>query len=319
MARKTRLHIPGGLYHVMLRGNGGQTVFFADSDYHHFYQLLKEGVERFGHRIHAFCAMTNHLHLAVQVEEISLAKIVQNFSSRYTRWINWQRGRCGHLFQGRYKAILVDADSYLLELVRYIHLNPVRAKQITDPLDYPWSGHRTYLGQEHLPWLTTDWVLSRLADKTDVAQERYHWFIMEGLQEGYRDLFYDAKGDSRVLGDDYFMQHSLDKAALSPKQPLPSLDEIEKRVCLIYKVDPTELAGAGRRRQAAEARGVIGWLALQHELSSLREVAARYRRDGSTLSIATRKVDDKVRVSKDFREQINGLVLNAEDSLSIRA
>ena len=146
MARKPRLHLPGGLYHVMLRGNGGQAIFFSDADRYHLYLLLQEGVERFGHRIHGFCAMTNHLHLAVQVAKAPLSKIMQNLSFRYTRWINQRQRRVGHLFQGRYKAILVDADSYLLELVRYIHLNPVRTGLVKDPLDYPWSGHRAYLG-----------------------------------------------------------------------------------------------------------------------------------------------------------------------------
>ena len=122
MARKSRIHYPGAVYHVILRGNGGQDIFFARQDRTRFYLLLQEGVERFGHRIHAFCCMTNHVHLAIQVAEIPLAKIMQNVSFRYTRHINNREKRIGHLFQGRYKALLIDADSYLLELVRYIHL-----------------------------------------------------------------------------------------------------------------------------------------------------------------------------------------------------
>jgi REP-associated tyrosine transposase len=146
----------------MLRGNGGQPIFFADADRYRLYLLLQEGVERYGHRIHAFCLMSNHLHLAMQVAEVSLSKILQNLSFRYTRWVNRQQGRMGHLFQGRYKALLVDADSYLLELVRYIHLNPVRAGLVDEPSAYPWSGHWAYLGEEILPWLTTEWVLEQL-------------------------------------------------------------------------------------------------------------------------------------------------------------
>ncbi len=117
MARKPRLHVAGGLYHVMLRGNGGQAIFFADADRYHLYLLLQEGIERYGHRVHGFCCMSNHIHLAVQVADIPLAKIMQNLSFRYTRWINQRKKRVGHLFQGRYKAILVDAEGYLLQLV----------------------------------------------------------------------------------------------------------------------------------------------------------------------------------------------------------
>jgi REP element-mobilizing transposase RayT len=102
--------------------------------------------------------MTTHVHLAIQVGEIGLPRIIQNLAFRYTRWGNWRQSRTGHLFQGRYKAVLVDADTYLLELTRYIHLNPVRSGIVRIPEDYPWSGHRAYLGLETIPWLTTEWV-----------------------------------------------------------------------------------------------------------------------------------------------------------------
>ena len=163
MARKPRLLYPGALYHAILRGNNGQTIFFDHKDRTRFCLLLQEGIERFGHRIHAFCLMTNHVHLAIQMGGIPLSRIMQNLSFRYTRWANWRQKRSGHLFQGRYKAVLVDADSYLEELTRYIHLNPVRAGIVKEPEDYPWSGHRAYLGLEMIPWLTTDWVLSQFS------------------------------------------------------------------------------------------------------------------------------------------------------------
>ena len=127
MSRKPRLYFPGALYHVLLRGNGGQAIFFEHTDYHHFYKLLAEGHARFDHRIHGFCLMNNHVHLAIQTGSQPLSPIMQNVSFRYTRWINkWQK-RVGHLFQGRYKALLVDQERYLLALIRYIHLNPIRA------------------------------------------------------------------------------------------------------------------------------------------------------------------------------------------------
>ena len=110
MARKSRVYYPGALYHVVLRGNGGQTIFFDDRDRTRFCFLAQEGIERFGHRIHAFCLMSNHVHLAIQVGDVSLSRILQNLSFRYTRWVNWRQSRTGHLFQGRYKAVLVDAD-----------------------------------------------------------------------------------------------------------------------------------------------------------------------------------------------------------------
>jgi len=127
MARKPRVHVAGGYYHVMMRGNVGSDLFFSNADYCRFLLLLQEGIERYGHRVHAFCLMTNHVHLLIQVGDTPLSRIIQNLGFRYTRYINSKRKEVGHLFQGRYKAILVDEDSYLLELARYIHLNPVRA------------------------------------------------------------------------------------------------------------------------------------------------------------------------------------------------
>lgn len=127
MARKSRIHYPSAVYHVILRGNAGDPVFFEDKDRYRFYLILQYAVETFGCRIHAFCLMNNHIHLVIQVAEISLSRIMQNVSLRFTKWINYTQSRTGHLFQGRYKALLIDAETYLLELVRYVHLNPVRA------------------------------------------------------------------------------------------------------------------------------------------------------------------------------------------------
>jgi len=113
MARKPRIHLDGALYHVMLRGNGGQSIFLSDEDRDAFEALVAQGVSRFGHRIHAYCCwMGNHVHLAIQVAETPLSKIMQNLAFRYTRWFNRREQRIGHLFQGRFKALLVDADSY---------------------------------------------------------------------------------------------------------------------------------------------------------------------------------------------------------------
>ncbi len=176
MARKPRIHFPDAVYHVIVRGNCRQDIFIDDHDRYRFYLLLQAGTERFGHRIHAFCLMSNHVHLVVQTGEIPLSRIMQNLSLRYTRWINWRHHRVGHLFQGRYKAVLVDADAYFLELVRYVHLNPVRAEMAKTPEEYLWTGHRAYLGKETLPWLTTDWALSLLAEKRNRAvRQRGQW------------------------------------------------------------------------------------------------------------------------------------------------
>ena len=252
MARKPRLHVPGGLYHVILRGNGGQDIFFDDEDRYHLYLLLQHGVERYGHRIHGFCCMTNHIHLAIQVADEPLSGIMQNLSFRYTRWINKKQARTGHLFQGRYKSILVDADSYVLELVRYLHLNPVRAGMVENPRDYAWSGHRAYLGLENLPWLETEWVLRQFAKRLKTCRERYESFVLAGIEEGHRTEFHDGGEDGRVLADDRFLERVVGQRV--EPSPEVSLDEIVATVSAEYGISEAELRGSSRNRLVSEAR-----------------------------------------------------------------
>ena len=126
MGRPPRIHVPGGVYHVMLRGNNGDAIFADDRDLLGFEALVADAEDRFDHRVHAYCWMPNHVHMVLQLGRGPLSRIIQNLAGRYTRRFNKCHGRVGHLFQGRFRANLVDADSYLLDLVRYVHLNPVR-------------------------------------------------------------------------------------------------------------------------------------------------------------------------------------------------
>lgn len=150
MARFERYHLPGSFYHVMLRGNDGQDIFFSDADHCAMCLLLQEGVEKYGHRIHAFCFMRNHIHLLIQVGEISLSKIMQNLAFRYSQKINRKNKRIGHLFQGRFKAILIEEHNYFTRLLRYIHTNPVRANVVDTPENYIWSSHNAYIGRNEV-------------------------------------------------------------------------------------------------------------------------------------------------------------------------
>lgn len=306
MARKPRLHVPGGLYHVLLRGNGGQDIACDESDHHHLYFLLQSGVERYGHRIHGFCCMTNHIHLAIQVAENPLSEIMQNLSFRYTRWINKKASRTGHLFQGRYKAILVDTDSYLLELIRYIHLNPVRAGITNDPVDYAWSSHRCYLGMETLPWLETDFVLSQFAKRLNTCRKRYTDFVQSGKAEGHREEFHRGGEDRRVLGDNSFVE----SVTGTPIQPLPKvmLDDIVAHISSVYGVSEGELRHPGRNRRIAEARAVVGWLARRLGVASIKEVALYFQREASTLSRRIGKIDSEARDSEMFRKRLDSFI-----------
>lgn len=150
MSRKPVIHYPGTIYHVILCGNARQVIFFDKADRCRFSLLVQEGTERFGHRVVAFCQLTNHVHLVIQVGDAPLSRVIQDLSFRYTRWINWRQQRCGHFFQGSYKAVLIDADTRLLELTAYIHLNPVRAGMVDKSQNYPWSSQCSRLVQGFL-------------------------------------------------------------------------------------------------------------------------------------------------------------------------
>lgn len=315
MARKPRVHYPAALYHVIMRGNSRQDIFFDDEDRCHFYLLLQEGTERYGHRIHAFCLMSNHVHLAIQVGEVSLSRIMQNLTFRYTRWINWRQKRSGHLFQGRFKAVLVDADSYLLELIRYIHLNPVRANMAQSPEEYQWSGHRAYLGLETMPWLTTDWVLSQFAKKSEIARIQYRNFVDQGKEDGYLQEYHSGSAnDSRVLGDDAFIDKVLSQSEARPKHRI-SLYEIIQCVCRKYGIEEMDLKAPGKYRKLSEARGVAAWLILETGGSRLAELSNYTGRDVSTLSSAARVVQAR---SKGDQE-LAGCMRELKDNLYLIA
>lgn len=291
MARKPRIHYPDAVYHVILRGNAKQDIFFAAEDRYRFYLLLQEGVERFGHRVHAFCLMTNHIHLAVQVTDIPLARIMQNLSFRYTQWVNGRQKRSGHLFQGRYKAVLVDADSYLLELVRYLHLNPVRANMVVSPDDYPWSSHRAYCAVETIPWLVTEPTLSMLATNRERAVQAYADFIRDGLGQERRPEFHgEGSVDSRVFGDDEFVERLVGDALLSGRV---SLDDILSAICQRYGTSHDELARPGKERVAASKRAMAAWIVQDLPSVTLTELAERTGREVATLSSAALRLQKR--------------------------
>lgn len=305
MARKPRIHLPGGLYHVILRGNGSQPVFFTAADRYRFYLLLQEGTCRFGYRVHAFCLMTNHIHLALQVSNIPLSRGLQNLSFRYTRWINWRKNRTGHLFQGRYKAVLVDGEAYLFQLVRYIHLNPVRAAMVKDPEKYLWSGHRAYLGKEFLPWLTTDWMLSQFGKSVSQAQSRYKSFVLNEIGATRRVEFHSGGEDSRILGDDNFVDKCLSDARVIPLRL--TVKDIAAKVCLVYNIDEAVLKTQTQKRIVSEARAVVGWLARELGCATLTDVGKYVNRDVGSISSAVRRLSERLQDVPELAERVLSL------------
>ena len=311
MARKPRIHVDGALYHVMLRGNGGQAIFLSDDDRTAFEDLVAEGVSRFGHRIHAYCWMGNHVHLAIQVADTPLSKIMQNLAFRYTRYINRREQRIGHLFQGRFKALLVDADSYLLELVRYIHLNPVRAKLVATPAEHAWSGHLAYLGKAHKEWLTTDWALSQFASSTGTARRQYETFVHAGLHDGHRDEFHRERLEGAILGADDFVEKIISGQATQPSRRIP-LDAILQAVAGAWKMSQDALRSSSRARALAEARFAAAYLVAEYGGNTLSALGRLLRRDVSTLSTGAQAIRTALPNDPELGRRIHVALSNAD-------
>lgn len=294
MARKPRIHFPGACYHVILRGNGGQDIFFEKNDRFQFLALLQEGINRYKCRIHSYCLMNNHIHLVVQVRDIPLSRIMQNVSFRYTRYIHTKTKQMGHLFQGRYKAILIDADTYLLELVRYIHNNPVRAAIVQSPQEFIWSSHKNYLDMEGKKnnWLTTSFVLKMFADNLRDAVALYNDFIQKGLNEKHREEFYKGRGKSQILGDDDFIDKT--SILISNKDSFsPTIQEIIQQVCEEFKISKKEFSSGSKNQCLAKARAVAALFVRESAGITLTELSREIQRDLSGLSQAASRLYKK--------------------------
>ena len=198
MARRPRLFAPGLLYHVIARGNQRQATFLHDVDYDAYLHRLALYRARYGVSLHAYCLMPNHVHLLARTGTSPLAKFMQGLQQSYTQWFNRVHEKVGHVFQGRYRAIVCDSDEYLVTLVRYIHLNPVRAGLASRPDLYRYSGHRALLAGRSTALLEPDPVLRLLG-----GPDAYERFTREGAGAGHQARLYETK-DQQVLGDQTF-------------------------------------------------------------------------------------------------------------------
>jgi len=298
-SRKPRLYHPGALYHVMLRGNAKQTIFGDERAYHQFEKILAEGLDEHKHRLHAYCWMGNHIHMLLQSADQPISGMMKVLSQRYTQWFNKRHDRSGHLFQGRYKALMVDADSYLLELVRYIHLNPVRAELVEQVDDYPWSSHHAYLGRQTTPWLTTDWVLRQFDEERGAARARYLRFLGEPVDRDREAELSRGTIHGRVIGSDDFLRR-MEERAESSTQINVTLDQITDTVCGQENLNRQELLSASRRRATTQARALITLLAVEYSGKTLTETAHYFDRNLTVLSQQMKKLRER---AEKFPEQ----------------
>ena len=292
MARKPRIHFGGAVYHVLLRGLDGKPVFRTVGDRRAWEALVEEGCERFGHRVHAFCWMKDHVQMAIQVSDAPLSKIMQNLSFRYTRHFNKQHGEEGPLFHGRYKAILIDPDEYLNDLVRFIHNNPVRSGAAKQASDYRWSSHRAYLGEDDRPWVTTETVLASFGKTPRTAVPAFARFVEAGRDEKERQDLMRGTDGGRLLGGARFA-----RKALKPPKPVEkpmTLTQLVRLVCREEGVKEAALKNESRARRESQIRQIITYLATELGIDSLTALADRFNRDLTTMSRNQRYFRDRL-------------------------
>ena len=307
MARKPRVHCPGVLYHVISRGNQRQDIFLDDKDLEAFLSYLFEYKTRYSFHLYAYCLMKNHFHLLLGVEEAPLGKVMQSLLFRYTRYFNKRYGKVGHLFQGRYRAILCDKDAYLLELVRYVHLNPIRAKVVTDPERYPWTSHLSYLGKVKQGLVEEDFVLGQFGNKKSLARRRYRRFVLEALQSGHQERYYEVK-DQRFLGEDSFID-GIDVERRDKEVPVYdiAIKVIVQEVSRATGVGQDRLYSVTRSREGAYGRSMVAYLARVLSACMVTDVAHHFQRSPMRMSQAIIQFENRLRKDEQLRKTIEKL------------
>jgi REP element-mobilizing transposase RayT len=292
MPRKRRLTIPGEIHHVMSRGIDGMDLFRDDADRGRFVSLLARNLPHAGCRCYAWVLMNNHYHLLLRPLDSGLIVLMRRINTAYARYYNNRHSRKGYLFQDRYKSLATQEFSYVRELIRYIHLNPVRAGLIgtlEELARYPWSGHPAMLGKARTPWQSVDEALSRFGRTRAAARTGYMGFLADGIGcelEGWR--FSSSEGgveaeedrDDRVAGEAEFVRKAVARVEKERRARLlhitnrPSLDEVYERSCLAHGITRVRGFARGRLDARSKARCAFVQIAVREHAYTVREVAA---------------------------------------------
>jgi REP element-mobilizing transposase RayT len=304
MARRPRVHFPNAFYHVIARGNRRQDIFLDEKDYQRYLSYLSEYKTRYQFHLYAYALMRNHVHLLLEVEATPLSKIMQALQFRYTRYFNTRYGKVGHLFQGRYKAILCDKDAYLLELVRYIHLNPIRSNLVRDLERYRWVSHQSYLGRKKDDLIDEDLVLSQFGRTKLVARRRYNDFIREGLDLDHQAKYYEVK-DQRFLGEQEFLERiESRKVTDEPVLFEIPLEDIVMEVGKTVGITRERIHCLSRDRRGALGRSLVAYLARKLSGYFVKDVARYFRREAAMISQGIMKVENLLRGDEGLAQRV---------------
>jgi REP-associated tyrosine transposase len=303
MARRPRLFAAGVLYHVIVRGNQRQKIFTSESDYRAYSERLARYRKKYDYVLHAYCLMPNHVHLLVESSKHPLAKFMQGLQQSYSQYFNVKHRKTGHVFEGRYKAILCQKDEYLLQLIRYIHLNPVRAGMVRSPERHPHSGHHAYLQGKATETIDPGTVLSMLGGK-----QAYRRFVQDGLREGHKEEYY-AVEDQRFLGGEGFGERLLKKKpGLPDKHPTRSMETAARELAKLLKIEVQALRSPDRGWAVSKARTMAAYVLVRRLGYRLSDVAGYFNRDMATLATLLARLSDRIQTNDTARQEVDRLI-----------
>jgi len=317
MSRPLRIEYPGAFYHVTSRGNEGRNIFNCDKDKERFLTYLEQSYIKFNTIIHTYCLMDNHYHLLIETPLANLSKHMQMVNSSYTTYFNLKYNRLGHLFQGRYKALLVDKDSYIQELSRYIHLNPVRAKVALTPDRYFWSSYKYYLYPRNKPvFLETKFILSYFANEEYRKREALKKFTEEGLSKQINNPCKEVVA-GLILGSNSFVQKIKDEYInhSAKSRDLPSLRGLKKS-----RISSERIVNILKKEDSLTEQECLkfsAYLLRKYTGDTLEEIAEKLdcRMSAAATSLSCRRLAKKRQEDKEINkklEDIEDKLLNVE-------
>ncbi len=303
MTRPLRIQYPGAYYHITSRGNERRNIFRNNRDREQFLSYLKSAHLRYKAVIHAFCLMNNHYHLFMETPKGNLSQIMRHINGAYTNYFNIRHKRRGHLFQGRYKSIIVEADSYAGELSRYIHLNPVRAGIVDMPDKFKWSSYWYYTGRKKKPeWLTLDFILGYFDDDSVDALKKYAEFVRAGIYDKNESPL-EKTVASTILGSDNFIELIKDTYIDRKKRDrnLPALKKLIKSPDIAETYKEVEMS---LNSTAAFSKKLTLYLFHTYSEKPLKEIGMFFGIGESAVSDASRRFGLILKKNRKLRKEI---------------
>jgi len=307
MSRPLRITYPGAFYHITSRGNEKKPIFKSRKDREKFLEYLQSASERYNAVIHIYCLMDNHYHLLLETPSGNLPRIMLHINGAYTNYFNAERGRAGHLFQGRYKAVLVEKDEYAKELSRYIHLNPVRAGVAEMPEEYDWSSYPAYIGKKEKPeWLFTDFIHGYFGRSKSSAEKYYREFVSRLINAEYSSPLDEAVG-SAILGREDFIREIKEKylSGENADKEIPALRALADRVSAEDLYMEAEKTFSD---DPVMERNIRIYLAKRYTEKRLKEIGDEFGIGESAVSQVCRRLSARIEKDRRLKKGLAGII-----------